>query len=323
MVDIRKIQVTGGSTYIISLPHTWIENNGLGKGSQVFISEQGKNLELSSANISSRERVKSMNISNSSDRAKIQRALVSLYISNFDILTIRSREYLDQSSRDFISTVARSLMGTEIVEETANTIVLQNVLNGETFSMENAIRRMILVVDTMVQDTLKGLQESSAELMGNVIRRDDDVDRYHWYIYRETMETRNVASEKIFYFTLSRILERIADHAVNICSIFLGRSIRSEIDKNLISLLRTALDMFQKSTKIFFSDDIDSMNDLVEMKELVRNQVKSISDELLKKRESGFISLEIEEISRIALYSTDIAELAMDRISFSSETISV
>ncbi|MCL4335474.1 MAG: phosphate uptake regulator PhoU [Candidatus Thermoplasmatota archaeon] len=323
MVDIRKIQVTGGSTYIISLPHTWIENNGLGKGSQVFISEQGKNLELSSANISSRERVKSMNISNSSDRAKIQRALVSLYISNFDILTIRSREYLDQPSRDFISTVARSLMGTEIVEETANTIVLQNVLNGETFSMENAIRRMILVVDTMVQDTLKGLQESSAELMGNVIRRDDDVDRYHWYIYRETMETRNVASEKIFYFTLSRILERIADHAVNICSIFLGRSIRSEIDKNLISLLRTALDMFQKSTKIFFSDDIDSMNDLVEMKELVRNQVKSISDELLKKRESGFISLEIEEISRIALYSTDIAELAMDRISFSSETISV
>jgi hypothetical protein len=33
--ELRKIQLTGGSTYIISLPKTWIDRMGLGKGSIV------------------------------------------------------------------------------------------------------------------------------------------------------------------------------------------------------------------------------------------------------------------------------------------------
>lgn len=323
MTDIRKLQVTGGSTYIISLPHWWIKDNGLGRGSQIFISSQGKSLELSPSIRAVKERVKTISISNRTSRPKIQRAMVSLYISNFSILNVKSNEYLDQSTRDFISTVARSLMGVEIVEETSKTIVLQNVLSGETFPIENAIRRMVLVVETMIQDTLKGLVEKNKELMENVVRRDDDVDRYHWYIYRETLETRGENSTKIFFFTMSRILERIADHAVNICNIYLGRNLRHEIDKNLTDLLSTALDMFQNASRIFFTQDIESMNSLVEMKDSVRNQVKQVTDIMLKKKDTGFTSLEIEEISRIALYSTDIAELSMDRVAFLSESLSL
>ncbi len=35
--DIRKVQLTGGSTYMVSLPKDWIELMGLRKGSNVEI----------------------------------------------------------------------------------------------------------------------------------------------------------------------------------------------------------------------------------------------------------------------------------------------
>jgi len=36
--ELRKIQLTGGSTYIVSLPKGWVEGMGLGRGSVVSVS---------------------------------------------------------------------------------------------------------------------------------------------------------------------------------------------------------------------------------------------------------------------------------------------
>jgi phosphate uptake regulator len=38
--ELRKIQVTGGSTYIISLPKDWVDQMGLKRGSVVSISQK-------------------------------------------------------------------------------------------------------------------------------------------------------------------------------------------------------------------------------------------------------------------------------------------
>ena len=38
--ELRKVQVTGGSTFIISLPKTWVEQMGLERGSLVKISQK-------------------------------------------------------------------------------------------------------------------------------------------------------------------------------------------------------------------------------------------------------------------------------------------
>ncbi len=40
MEELRKIQVTGGSTYIISLPKNWVDQMGLKRGSVVSINQR-------------------------------------------------------------------------------------------------------------------------------------------------------------------------------------------------------------------------------------------------------------------------------------------
>lgn len=38
--EVRKLQVTGGSTYVLSLPKKWVTQNKLKKGSSLLIREE-------------------------------------------------------------------------------------------------------------------------------------------------------------------------------------------------------------------------------------------------------------------------------------------
>ncbi|MCJ7720804.1 AbrB/MazE/SpoVT family DNA-binding domain-containing protein, partial [Candidatus Bathyarchaeota archaeon] len=38
--ETRKLQVTGGSTYVISLPKRWVTQNGLEKGSSLLVRQE-------------------------------------------------------------------------------------------------------------------------------------------------------------------------------------------------------------------------------------------------------------------------------------------
>ncbi|MEM2153235.1 MAG: AbrB/MazE/SpoVT family DNA-binding domain-containing protein, partial [Candidatus Bathyarchaeia archaeon] len=44
--EIRRIQITGKSTYILSLPKKWVSEMGLKAGSQIVILQEGKSLIL-------------------------------------------------------------------------------------------------------------------------------------------------------------------------------------------------------------------------------------------------------------------------------------
>ena len=55
MVENRKLQVTGGSTYIVSLPGRWVRENGMEKGSSVSISEEFNILKIRPENYVEKE----------------------------------------------------------------------------------------------------------------------------------------------------------------------------------------------------------------------------------------------------------------------------
>ena len=46
MSSVRKIQLTGGSTYIVSLPSKWVKKNNLVRSSEIKIDEEKDKLIL-------------------------------------------------------------------------------------------------------------------------------------------------------------------------------------------------------------------------------------------------------------------------------------
>lgn len=311
----RRIQLTGGSTYIISLPSKWIRENRLEKGSELTIDEANGNLLLSHGGVAKAELVKKINIDGKVDLDNFQRALTSIYISDFDTLVIKSSQYIDQQLRETVKKFSRLVMGVEIFEESSRTIVLQNVLDSASFPMSNAVRRMSLNVETMIGDVIKGIRENDNKLLESVISRDDDVDRYQLYVYRAVKRGKSDNENSIFFLIFSRILERIADHAVNICKIWGSREHPGKDNTDLVvDFLSSASTLYNSAVEAFYSRKFEVLNGIISRKPEFIDTKESMLKAIGETHFSFSASSISEEVLRIALYATDIAELAMDII---------
>ncbi len=317
-IKVRRLQLTGGSTYIISLPSDWIHKNSLSKGSEIFVEEVDKDLLIKIKEGRLREKTRRLTIDHDIDPVALQRALTSLYIGGFDTLVVRSERYFSSEIRDEIKKFSRLVMGIEIFEESSDSVILQNVLNSESFPTDKALRRMSTNVSVMLSDVGKAIASSDRALFESVIGRDDEVDRYHWYIFRESKGLWNFASS--FYLILSRILERVADHAVNVSKLFLdfmpaGKDSREAMD----SLYTYCVTTYESAIAAFYSKNFQILNNLVDRKD----EIIKLKENLLKvsagTRLVHFYSLVSEDITRVGLYGTDIAELAMDMIMSENE----
>ncbi|EQD76439.1 PhoU domain protein, partial [mine drainage metagenome] len=201
----------------------------------------------------------------------------------------------------------------EIFEETSKTIALQNVLDSSSFPISKSFRRMALNVETMISDTIRVLEDNDIALRESIISRDDEVDRYHFYMMREVMKKSGDDHEVVFLLLLSRIMERIADHAVNICLLIKANDDEKheKLDENIPEYLRSINEFFLKCVEQYSRKGLVALNSLIETRgEIIKNKTE------IKKRVSGTVNLLsssiAEEISRIGLYSVDIAEISMD-----------
>lgn len=320
----RRIQLTGGSTYIISLPSRWVKSNNLSKGSEVNIDEQNGDLIVSGQNAKRAEVTKYVNLSDDLDMESLERALTAFYISNFDSLVLRSSGYISQNFREEIKKFSKLVMGVEIFEESSKTMVLQNVLDSASFPLSKAVRRMSLNVSTMIADVIKGFTENDTELLENVTIRDDDVDRYQWYVYREVKRNSSDNPNSIFYLIFSRILERIADHAVNLCRIWKTKTSLDKIplDK-ILDNLEKSYEMYEQATEAFYSGNFGELNRIISQKSMIVQMKRDLLNLSGKNYDLSTLASSSEEILRIGLYATDIAELTMDMILSNKDEISL
>lgn len=320
MSSVRKIQLTGGSTYIVSLPSKWVKKNNLVRSSEIKIEEYKDKLVLYGNTDMKREINKTLMLNTQLDNKSLERTLISLYISGFDTLTIRSSNYINDETRNTIKKFSKLVIGIEIFEEDSKRIVLQNVLNSNSYPVYNSIKRMSLNVESMIYDVIKGINDNDIELLKNVINRDDEIDRFQWYIYREVKSKGN-DDNNIFYLLLSRILERVADHAVNLCNIWINRKTTVGIPSaKIVENLTYSLDLFKRAMALLYSKKYNGLNDIISTKKVIMEQKKELLD-LGNSSDISTVSFSSEEISRIGLYSTDIAELAMDMILSINEEI--
>ncbi|EQD77919.1 phosphate uptake regulator, PhoU, partial [mine drainage metagenome] len=118
------------------------------------------------------------------------------------------------------------MIGPEILEETAESVILQDVVGANPLPLPSVIRRMHQMVRAMQSDAMAAFRAGDPSIARDVIERDWEVDRLHWFLEKQVMsalrDVRLLLSldltlpECSMYLLVSRVLERIADHAVRI-----------------------------------------------------------------------------------------------------------
>jgi phosphate uptake regulator len=327
-METRKVQVTGGSTYTVSLPKDWATDNEVSAGSVVEFHDEGDLLVLTPQGEDDHTQG-TLDITGLTDEDELTRAVMTMYVNGFDIIRLESGR-ITPAQRRTIREATQGLVGLEVIEETGEHVVLQDLLDSAELSINNAITRMRLVSLTMLADAVEALIEDDDELAQDVVARDDDVDRL-WYmvsrVFRTILRNPSEAAELGFprdtcfdFQSSARQLERIADHATKIANLALEvEAIPESAADPLRRLQDEAAEVPETAMEALLTDDPDEATDLANEArrgiESVDETVRDVDQQIreFEPQKAQVLGLVVDSLSRTADYGGNIAESALQK----------
>ncbi|MDA4124353.1 MAG: phosphate uptake regulator PhoU [Thaumarchaeota archaeon] len=331
MPEYRKVQVTGGNSFVVSLPKTWVKDVGLRPKDAVAIMIQADSSLLIIPKKDLRESEKTeaiIEVIGGFDKDAVLRHFISYYLAGYDTIRInlgRSDVSLRASIREGIR---KKLVGVEIIEESPSAILTQCLSGYVDLPLKKALERMAIIAAGMITDASAALHKGGSALALEVVQRDDEVDRFYHFILRQlniAVRDRSViqeiglssARDCLGYRLVAKSTERVADHAVSIAA---QSGSLSSLPEGAIKRVQ---DMTQMSRKVFEGsitallrlDPKVAEESISSGKEVVRLEEK-LSGEILSPKMTGAqmasVKLMLESIRRVAEYGADISEAALD-----------
>ena len=242
----------------------------------------------------------------------------------YDTIRLTTKKGFSAYDRKFIKdSVRQKLIGLELIEESRNELVFQCLLNYNDLPLGRVIKNMYGLVLSMLEDSMVALRDHNAEIAEDIIQRDDDVDRFYFLSVRqlnasiEDIELSEVIGirhpqESLEYRLITKIIERIGDHAVKIAKNVQKMSSGVDPDDPIFKMAELSRKVFESSMNLMTEEDLQTINKaVVEAKKISQFGVS------LESRESGDpdnieLSMVLESLRRAAEYSGDIAEIAIN-----------
>jgi len=332
--ETRKIQFTGKSSYIVSLPKQWVLELGLKQGDQIRMVRKGSStLELYPPKFESRIQKKedaTIEIGIEENGSSIVRKLISLYFLGFKTINVKPKNgRLSPSQRKTVKeAVKKMLMGSEIISDSSGGITVQVLVNLLELSVDGAFKRMIHLAKSMSSDAILAVKENNLDLAQEVINTDDEVDRFGFYIIRQlkiAIQNEHMLKEMGFrnarnclgYRLIVKNIERAGDHAAFIAKDLLEfkKPVKKEILEKLEDMNEFCLSVLDDSCLALFKEDyaqaekiITKTDEISKYEKKVRDASKSLRDE----EEIYRIRRMTENIRRVSEYASDIAEIVLN-----------
>src|SRR3972149_2914302 len=327
-METRKVYISGGSTYVISLPKKWVKKASLKAGDSLVVTEQGSSLLIETSVIEKRSSVKEIKISQMISSEALERLLIAFYLVGYDTITIKLDRKDHLPYRKSIRKIMDYLIGVEIVEDTDDAMTLEIMVDYKRMMTAQILQRIYSINRSMLLDLGKALKTMDIGLAKDVIVREKEIDRLYFLVvrqlksaveYQQVTEKLGIESQRdcLGYRIVVKVLERIADHIENIAKSYVQLS---EIQKEAhldqyIDLTNSTVTTFEKSIQALFTRD-DEKAEIVfhELKKIEKSQ-SDISKGLFKIEDiqsAILMKTMLDSLGRIASYSGDIAEVAIN-----------
>jgi phosphate uptake regulator len=327
-MEARKVYVSGGSTYVISLPKKWVKKTNLKPGDSLVVTEHGSSLLIETSVIEKESRTKEIKISQITSSEALERILIAFYLVGYDTLKIKLDRKNHLAYRERIRNILDYLIGVEIVEDTNEAMTLEIMLDYKRMSTIQILQRMFSIDKSMLLDLGKALKNMDIGLAKDIIVREKEIDRLYFLVvrqlksaveYQQIAEKLGIESQRdcLGYRIVVKVLERIADHIENIAKSYIQLfEIQKETQLDeFIDLTSNVVTTFEKSIQALFTRS-DEMAETVfhELKKVEKSQ-SDVSKELFKIEDiqsAILMKAMLDSLGRIASYSGDIAEVAIN-----------
>ncbi|MCS7142358.1 MAG: phosphate uptake regulator PhoU [Aigarchaeota archaeon] len=318
----RRVQLTGGSTLIISLPKWWLDAFKVKKGDSLIISEHpsgGLTIIPKDVRISDCE----ININEGSDVTNVLRELISFYLAGYNFIKINISTHNPEVLNTLKSSIRRLLAGAEVVDESYNRLVVELIPLFQNTSHLKSIERMGVISYYMLRDSLRAVETGDRELAREIINRDDEVDRFYYYFHRSVnnllmplaarLEKVSLnPHDAVSYVMAARSIERIADHATNIASMVVEEPLEGQKLEKIIKIGYDATELFRVAVDLLLNPSVKELECLLSDSEAMISDIQKAHSRLSRASSPPSERLLYYNIRRIIEYSMDICENALN-----------
>lgn len=327
-VDVRKIQLTGGSTYTLSLPKPWIEQMELNPRDGVRVDWRPSGaLRLSPLNRANfQTRTVAINAANL-PKDSLHDHLMGAYISGVDKIIIsfesQQKRILNKQIRRFL----RNTRGFETMNESETKVELLCLLRASEMPLTASINRMYSQLSSIIRDIVSVIKGDSNEILNDANDREAEVDALLYLVQRQvaiSLDSHFVASslklsrnQAVEYSNLARSLERMMDHALIMAELTSNSTIQSMAN---IELVLPQIENWQKAIKQLMinirtkdSHEIEAARHQLKDSQ---NEITSLEEQLMTNRNNAnselYLFRLLESIRRICAYARDFGEVLLN-----------
>jgi phosphate uptake regulator len=292
-METRKLVKTGAETYTMSLPKEWVKKNNLNKGDLLFLHQNKSSIEIRPAEGREAKEDKEITISiDGKDVSTLRRETISAYINNFTKFSFVG-ENLDDKMED-IRKILHNFLALEIIEHTNKRLVVKDYLDLKEFSLDNIIRRMDMLVRSIIIDSKNSFEKKGVH--ENLKLRDYEVDKL-FFLLNRLVRSRDISpKEAISYFWIAKTLESISDDIKEIAEEF-----EKTKDKSIVKKYEDVESYYKEAIKAYMKNDKQLADKLI-------SQRSMIMEELEKIKEKGIAA----RLKNVVANSRNIAKVALD-----------
>lgn len=314
-MQIRRLVKSGAASHTISLPKNWLDKNKLNKGDILYIHEKSDRELMISPEVKEEEKQeKEININvDGKDLAAIQREITSAYINNYNTMVIHGQE-LNDKVKD-VRKILHDFVALEISELTGTRVVAKDLLNLQEISVDKTIRRMDMIIRSIIQDSIESVEGKS--MYESVYYRDFDVNKLYFLMFRilkSALNDSRVAesfsltnSQALSNWYLAMNLENIADSSKSVCKA-LDTKTKSFKQADLKAIYKEVEQAFLDVMKAHYNKD----KPLAEKVAANRLALIDKFDKFADKNTKGQVFEIINNLKLMTDYITNISRIVMD-----------
>jgi len=335
-LEARKVQRVGYSTLTVSLPRDWVEDVKLKAGDIVSIKrEDDGSLKLVPGTEHKRDEVRNciVNADLCNSSHLLTRVITANYILGHDTIQIVAKEELKRDHLEEIRATTQRLTGLSIVEQTMKQVTLQSFVDPTRFPIYGLMRRLHIILSSMLDVSLRALIERRPELAAEVSHMEEESDRIYWLIVRQLLlaiRDRSVGTkigiESPVHIAGNRVvaktLEEMADSAENIAGEVLtlkDRTINSEVILAEIAKFGAqTIRISEQTMKGLLTGDIALANAAVEMVEEAEGDERKLTQKVLTHVKdpaaAAGLRIIVWNLGQITKYCRMVGEVTINRV---------
>lgn len=324
---VRKLQLTGGSTYIISLPKSWIKEHSLKPGDEIeIVTDRQSRLILAPKKTEGSERKEKRIVLNCSkpDINFVIREIIAYYMAGYSLLVVSCNKFSSEDREIIKETIRNRLLGAEIIDEDSVSLTIQFLVSEKELSLSKAIVRASNISYNMLRDSLNALIEGDKDMSKEIKDRDDDVDRFYFYIvrqlslsveYPEIIESENFnLTQLINIYSVAKSIERVSDHSLRIVDQM--STLEKLEEKSVYDHGISIAEFYKSSVKAFNTMDKELAHEIITKEFDLLQANRGIAEKMINsayesKKVSSMLII-LDSLRRVTRYSIDIAEATID-----------